>query len=85
MDKSIWEKAVRENEEIIGSYNRCEGEVCTKEEESISIVKRGKRRNEGVHLGAAKEGIYSAIKVTSNGASVLHGEERYEKANGLGL
>ena len=87
MNKGIWEKAVRENtnEETMGSRDRHEGEVCTKEEESIPIVERGKRRGEGVHSGLAKEGIYSAVKVTSNGASVLCRKERWKEVNGAGL
>ena len=78
MDKGIWEKSVRENanEETIGSCDRHEGGFCTEERESIPIVEREKRRGEGVHLGAAKEGIYLAVKVTSNGVSVLCRKER---------
>jgi len=69
----------------MGSCDRYEGGVCTKEGESIPIVKRGKRRGERVHLGAAKEGIYSAVKVTSNSTGVLCRKKRWKKANGVGL
>jgi len=67
------------------SCNRCKERVYTKEGESIPIVKRRKRRDEGAHLGATVKGIHSAIKVISNGAGVLHREEIWEEANGPGL
>ena len=87
MNKGIWEKAVRENanKETMGLHNRYKEEIYTKEEKSIPIVKRGKRRDEGVHLGTAKEGIYLAIKVTSNGTSALCRKERWKEENGVGL
>ena len=57
MDKSVRKEAIRENtdEEGIGLCDRCQGEVCTKKGEGIPIIKRGKRRGEGVYLGAAKK------------------------------
>ena len=78
MDKNVWKEAIREdaNEEGIRLHNRCQRGVHTKKGESISIIERGKRRGEGVYLGVAKKGIYLAIKVTSNGASVLCRKER---------
>ena len=69
----------------MGSCDRCEGGVCTKEGESIPIVEREKRRGEGVHPGVAKEGIYLAIKVTSNSTGVLCGKERWKETNDAGL
>jgi len=69
----------------MGSCDRCEGKVCAEEGESIPVVKRRKRRDKRVHSGAIEKGIHLAIKVTSNSASVLHREERWEEANGPGL
>ena len=46
----------------MGSYNRNKKGVCAKKGESVSIVKRGKGRSEGVYKGAAKERIYLASK-----------------------
>ena len=50
MDKSVWEKAIGENanKEGVGSCDRCEGRVCTKKREDVSVVKRRKRRSERV-------------------------------------
>ena len=78
MDKGVWKEEIREdaNKEGIGSHNRCQRGVCTKKGEGIPIIERGKRRGEGVYLGAAKEGIYPAIKVTSNSTSVLCRKKR---------
>ena len=69
----------------MGLCDRCKERVCAKERESIPIVKRRKRRGEGVHLGATEEGIYSAVKVTLNGTNVLCKKERWEEADGPGL
>ena len=46
MDKSVWEEVVREDadKEGVGPHNRCEGRVCAKEEEEVSIVKGEKER-----------------------------------------
>jgi len=78
VDKGIWKKAVRENadEKTIGSCDRHEEGVCTEEGESIPIVERRKRRGKGICKGAVMKRIYLAIKVTTNGTSILCREER---------
>ena len=55
----------------MGPCNQCKRRVCAKEGKSISVVERRKRRSERVHPGTAKERVYPAIKVTSNGAGIL--------------
>ena len=65
--------------------NRCEEKVCTKEGESVSVVKGGKGRGKRVCKRAVKKGIYSVIKITTNGASVLCRKERQKEKNGAEL
>ena len=81
MDKGVWKEAIREDadEEGVGSCDRCQGGVHIKKREGIPIVERRERRGKEVYLGATEEGIHSAIKVTSNGASIFHREERWKK------
>ena len=69
----------------MGPCDRSKGEVCTEEGESVSIVKRRKRGDEGVYLGAAEKGIYLTIKVTTNGASVLCKKEGWKELDGARL
>ena len=52
---------------------------------SIPTVKRRERGGKRICKGAVKKRIHLAIKVTSNGASILCGEERWEKENGTRL
>ena len=52
--------------------NRNKRGVCAKKGESVPIVKRGKKRIEGVYKGAAEKMIYSAIKITTNSTSIFH-------------
>ena len=77
MDKDVWKEAVRKdaNEEVMRSYNRCKGRVCTEEGEGVFIVKRGERGSEGVYKGAVEERIYLAIQIITDGASILCGKE----------
>ena len=69
----------------MGSHDRNKRGVCAEERESIPIVERGKRRSEGVYKGVAEERIYSAVKITTNGASVLHRKKRWKEEDGARL
>jgi len=69
----------------MGSCNRVEEGICTEERKSVSVVKRGKGGSEGVHLRTVKKEIYPTIKITSDGTSILCGEERWKEADGVGL
>ena len=86
MNKGVWKEIVREDADKkgMGPYNRYEGRVCTKKGKGVSVVKRGKRGGKRVCKRTVKERIYSAIKVTTNGASILCGEERWEEMDGTG-
>ena len=44
----------------------------------IPTVERRKRGGKRICEGAVVKGIYSAIKVTTNGAGIFCGEERWE-------
>ena len=78
MNKSVWEEAIREdaNKEGMGPRNRCEGRICTEEEKGVSTVKRGKGRGKRICKRIVEKGIYSAIKITTNGTSIFCREER---------
>ena len=49
------------------------------------LVKRRKRRSKEVHLGADKEEVYKTIKITTDGPSILCGEEEWKEEDGVGL
>jgi len=87
VDKDVWEEAVREdaNEKVMGSYNKCEGRVHTEEGEGVSVVKGGKRRSERICERIVAEGIYSAVKITADGTSILCREEGWKKEDSSGL
>ena len=87
MDKSIQRKTIREdaNEKGVGSHNRSKERVCTKEGESVSIIKGRKRGSKRVCSRAAKEGVHLTIQVTTDGASILCRKEGWEEADGTRL
>jgi len=66
-------------------YNRFQKRICAKERKSISLVQRRKGRSKRVYLGADEEGIYKTIKITTDGTSILCGEEIWEEEDGAGL
>ena len=51
--------------------DRDERKICTKEGESVLIVERKKREGKRVYSEVVEKGIYPAIKVTTNSASIL--------------
>ena len=69
----------------MGSCNRCEGGVCTKEGKGISIVERRERESERVCKRVAEERIHPAVKITTNGASILCRKEGWKEKDGAGL
>ena len=56
-------------------HDRNKEEICAEKRESVSIVKRRMRRDEGVCSRAAKEGVYPTVKVTTDGTGILCGKE----------
>ena len=87
MDKSVWKKTIGKDayKKVVGSCNRCEGEVCTKKGEGVSVVKGGERKGERVREGTAEEGLHPAIKITTNGTSVLCRKKGWEEEDGARL
>jgi len=87
MDKGIWEEAVRKDadEEGVRPRDRCEGGVCTMKRKDIPAVERRKRGGKRICERAVAEGIYPAIEVTANSASIFCEEERWEETDGAGL
>ena len=87
MDKGIWEEAIGEDtyKKIVGSCDRCERGVCTKEGEGVFAVKRRERGSKRICEGTVAEGVYLAIKVTTNGASVFCGKEGWKEENSIRL
>ena len=87
MDKSVWEKTIGENadKEGIELCDRSEERICAKKGEGVSIIQGGKRRGQRVHKEVAKEGIYLAIKVTTNSTGILCRKEGWEETDGARL
>ena len=67
MNKSIWKETIRENadKEDIRLCDRSKEEVCTKKEESVPVVKGGRRGSKGVCKRTIAKRIYPTIKVTT--------------------
>jgi len=55
------------------SCNRGKRRICAEKGEGIPAVKGGKRGGERVYKRIAEKGIYSAVKVTTNGTGILCG------------
>jgi len=87
MDKGVQKEVVRKDvhKKIMGSCNRGEGRVYAKKRKSIPFVKRRERGGQRIHEGVIEEGVYPAIKVTTNGAGILCREEKWEEEDGTGL
>ena len=60
MDLCLWKKIKWENtdKKVVESCHRDKREVCTEEEEDISIIKRGKRRCIWVHWKTIEKRVY---------------------------
>ena len=78
MDKGLWEESKQEDadEEDMGSCYRSQRRIYAKKKESIFLVQKKEGRNERIYLGADEKGIYKAIKITTDGTSILCRKER---------
>ena len=87
MNKGVWKEAVREDayKKVVGSCDRCKGGICAEEGEGVPIIKGRKRGSKRVCEGATEERVHPAVKITTNGAGVLRGEEGWKKENGTRL
>jgi len=75
--KGLWEKGIRKNASVksLGSCNRVEREVYTKEGKGVFIVKRKKGGSTSICERSAVERVYSALQVTTNVTSTLCGKK----------
>jgi len=69
----------------MGLCDRDKRGVCTKERESVPIVKGRKRGSKGVCLRAVKKGVYLTIQITTDGTGIFCRKKRWEKADGIRL
>ena len=87
MEKSIWEKGVRENASMkgLGPCHRVERRVHTKKGEGIFTVERRKERGTSICRGSIKERIHPTLQVTPNITSILCGKKEWHMENGTRL
>jgi len=85
--ESLWEKRVRKNASAkgLGSHDRIERGVYTKERESIFIVKRGKGGSASVHGRSTAKRVHLPLQITTNITSILCGKKGWEKKDGIRL
>jgi len=79
VEESLWEKGIRKNASIKGleSCDRVERRVYTEEGKGVFIVKRRERESASVRRRLTVERVHSALQVTANIASTLHGKKRW--------
>jgi len=87
VDKDVWKEVVGKDvyKKTVESYDRGEEGFHTMERESIPFAKRRERGSKRICERAIEEGIYLAVKVTANSASVFCGKERWKEEDGTGL
>jgi len=69
----------------VGSCDRGEGGICAKEGEGVPLIEGRERGSMRVCKGTIEEGLHLAVKITTNGASVLCRKEGWEKEDGARL
>ena len=69
----------------MGSYNRIERRVCTKEKVSVFTMERGKRGSASICGRLAAKRVYLTIKITTDLTSPFYSKERWKKENGTKL
>jgi len=57
-------------------YDRDKKGGCTKEEESITIIKEREERGVQVHQKTIKEKVYQTLEVTSSNICIFYRKER---------
>jgi len=77
VEKGLWEKGIRKNASAksLGSCNRVERRVYTKEGKGVFVVKRRKRGSTSICRKLAVERVHSALQVTANITSTLRGKK----------
>ena len=74
LTRKIWDYAIDIREGFV-----------PKKGEDISIVKNRKRGSTGVCEGSVEKGVYQAIEITTDIASVLCAKEGWKEENGIRL
>jgi len=69
----------------VRSYNKYKRGVCAKKGKGLPIVERRKRGGKRIHSRVVEEGIYPAVKVTTNGTGILCRKEGQKEMDGIGL
>jgi len=87
VEESIWEKGVRKNTSAksLGSRNRVERGVYTKERESVFIVKRRKEEGTSICGRSIAKRVYLFLQITTNITSILCGKKGWEEEDGTRL
>ena len=69
----------------MGPCNRHERRVHTKKRKGIPTIERRERGGKRICKRAVVKEVYTAIKVTANGAGILCGEKRWKEVDGARL
>ena len=69
----------------VGLCNRYEGGVYIKKGKGLPIIERRKREGKRIYLAVVEGGIYLAVKVTTNSASIFYGKEGWKEMDSVGL
>jgi len=77
VEKSIWEKGVGENvsAKSLGSRNRVEGRVYSKEGKGVFIIEGRKEGSASVHGKPTAKRVYLTFQITANVTSTLCGKK----------
>jgi len=77
VEESIWKEGVRKNASVksLGSRNRVERGIYTKERESVFIVKRRKRGGTSIYGRSIAKEVHSSLQITTNITSTLCGKK----------
>jgi len=87
IEESVWKEGVGKNTRAksLGSCNRVERGIHTKERESVLFVKGREKGSASIYRGLVKKRIYSTIQVTPDIASTFCSKERWNTENGTRL
>jgi len=77
VEKSLWEKGVGKNASAkgLGSRDRIERRVYTKERKGIFVVKRRKRGSASIRGGSIAKRVHSSLQITANVTNTLCGKK----------
>jgi len=87
VEESIWKEGVRKNASVksLGSHNRVERGVYTKERKSVFVVKRRKGGGTSVHGRSIAKEVHPFLQITTNITSTLCGKKGWEEEDSTRL